>query len=498
MSGHISRHASGNQPGAKSAATSPRRPRHGRPNGRNSRRNRPAVRAVLAVLAAVALTAGALTAGTGVAGAAPPPFGADQAQGYIVVLQDTVVDADAVAAAQQGAFGFGAARVYRNAVSGYSAQMTPAQAAQVAADPNVDFVTATRTFHEPRNPGQPDSQVAPNWWLRVGGEPSDIRSASSSGGSGEPEIDVNVAVIDSGVDGSHPDLNVRGGIDCSTGSPVAVTPIDTHGHGTAVAGVIGARNNGVGIVGTAPGTPLWSVRVVDDNGLITEAMLICAIDWVTSTHRDKDTDNDIQVANISIGGQGEDSPKCGKGTDPLHYAICRSTREGVTYAVAAGNSSSDFATTIPATYDEVLTATAMADYDGRPGGIGAPLCGADDWSTVGQRDDTPAFFSNFATGSRDKAHTVAGPGVCMLSTAPANSYTVTNGTSFASPAVAGSVALCISHKACRGSGDDVMEDFLQLSKEYNKRNHDFGFDGDPLHNVGTTAYYGYLTQIAKF
>ena len=144
-------------------------------------------------------------------------------------------------------------------------------------------------------------------------------------------------MIDSGIDATHPDLNVKGGVDCQSGSPVDVTPVDVLGHGTFVAGVIGARNNRFGVVGTAPGTPLWSVRVVDDAGLISEESLICAIDWVTSTHKDDDPSNDIAVANISIAGGGADTPNCGKGTDPMHYAICRSVRAGVTYAVAAGN-----------------------------------------------------------------------------------------------------------------------------------------------------------------
>ncbi len=500
MSGQISHAAANHQP-ATAASAPPRPARRGvRPRSKSSR-----FKTALASAAALILTAGALGAGSGPA-AAVQPGTAGPTQSYIVVLQDSVTDAGATAAAHQGTFGFAAARVYRDAVNGYSAEMTQAQAAQVAADPGVDFVAAGRTFQEPQDPISDTTQVAPFWWLRVGGAPADLRTgggingssgAAGDGDAGPHDVDVNVAVIDTGIDGTHPDLNVRGGVDCSSGSPVPVTPVDPHGHGTSVAGVIGAKNNGLGIVGTAPGTPLWSVRVMDDTGLITEDSLICAIDWVTSTHKDEDKGNDIEVVNISIGGQGADTAECGKGTDPMHYAICRSVRKGVTYVVAAGNSGIDFAGTVPATYDEVLTATAMADFDGRPGGFGATTCGADDWAAAGQRDDGPAVFSNFATTSRDKAHAVAGPGVCMLSTAPGG-YTVTNGTSFASPAVAGSVALCISRKACGGSGDDVMEDFLKLTRDYNKENNDYGFDGDPNHPSDSGQYFGYLTQIAHF
>jgi subtilisin family serine protease len=371
--------------------------------------------------------------------------------------------------------------------------MTASQAQRLQADPSVDFVTAGRTFQQPRDLGPAATQQTPLWRKRIAGTDSDVRKALDKG---PDRINVNVAVIDSGIDATHPDLNVKGGVDCQSGSPVDVTPVDVLGHGTFVAGVIGARNNRLGVIGTAPGTPLWSVRVVDDSGLISEEMLICAIDWVTATHKDKDENNDIAVANISIAGGAADTPNCGKGTDPMHYAICRSVRAGVTYAVAAGNAGEDFANTVPATYDQVLTATAMGDFDGKAGGDAAPACGPDDFSKYGQKDDQPAFFSNFATTSEDKAHTVSGPGMCMVSTAPGG-YSVSNGTSFASPAVAGSVALCISQKACTGSAENIMDQYLHLTKSYTKRHHDYGFGGDPVHPIAS-RYYGYLTQTTSF
>ena len=147
--------------------------------------------------------------------------------------------------------------------------------------------------------------------------------------------------------------------------------------------MIGARDNNLGVIGTAPGTPLWSVRVVDDAGVITEEMLICAIDWVTATHKDDDPDNDIAVANISIGGPGTETANCGKGTDPMHYAICRSVRAGVTYAVAAGNAGAGHRRHSPGHLRR------GADRHGH-GGLrrqarrpdAAPICGPEDWSKV--------------------------------------------------------------------------------------------------------------------
>jgi subtilisin len=476
MFSQIRRQASSAQPASQAAG--PRRNRAGAapPD------KKPWHRKFLAASAALALAVG-----TGVAAAVPAA--AEPQQEYIVVLQDGV-DPAAAASSQQGSYGLAVSTVYRNAVNGYAATMSASEAARLATAPGVDFITAARTFEQPLTP-QPGAQLSPYWWLRIGGSaPEEVRTQASGS-----HVDVNVAVIDSGIDGTHPDLNVRGGVDCSTGSPVAVTPTDKVGHGTFVAGVIGAKDNNFGVIGTAPGAPLWSVRVVNDAGIITEGMLICAIDWVTSTRKDSDPDNDIQVANISIGGSGTDSADCGKGTDPMHYAICRSVSAGVVYAVAAGNSSADFATTVPATYDEVLTATAMADFDGKSEALASPLCGAEDWSLRGQLDDHPAVFSNFASQAKDKAHTVAAPGLCMSSTAPGG-YAVAHGTSFASPAVAGSVALCISHNECSGSGEAVMSHFLDLTKSYNTKNHDFGFDGDPLRAVDG-KYYGYLAEIAN-
>lgn len=439
-----------------------------------------------------ALAAAVLTIGGGIA-AAGPSAGAEPKQNYIVVFKDTGIDPASTVAAHKGTYGFTPSGIYRDAVNGYAAMMTATEAQRVQADPGVEFVAAGRNFDIPQDPEVPDTQVSPLWRQRIGG---DDAGNTRAGDSRRSPINVNVAVIDSGIDAAHPDLNVRGGVDCTSGSPVAVTPVDVLGHGTLVAGVIGARSNSLGVIGTAPGTPLWSVRVVDDAGGISEQSVICAVDWVTSTRRDQDPDNNIEVANMSLGGGGTDAENCGKGTDPMHYAVCRSVRAGVAYVVAAGNAGTDFATTVPATYDEVLTVTAMADFDGQPDGLAAPVCGSQDFAAFGQKDDQPAFFSNFATRSKDKAHTVAAPGVCMLATAPGG-YAVGHGTSFASPAVAGAVALCISRGECEGSGRSVMEQFLTVTKAYNKKHRDFGFGGDPIRPV-SGQYYGYLTQVVKF
>src|SRR4030095_13045736 len=93
--------------------------------------------------------------------------------------------------------------------------------------------------------------------------------------------------------------------------------------------------------------------------------VICGLDWVTAnvaTHN-------IKVANMSLSGAGSDDGNCGNtNNDALHKAICSSVAAGVTYVVAAGNENTNFAGSVPAAYDEVLTVTAVADFNGQPAG----------------------------------------------------------------------------------------------------------------------------------
>ena len=120
------------------------------------------IRGILGGLAALSLAvAGSLVA-------AVPSTGAEQKQNYIVVLKDGPVDAGTAATAQQGKYGLAVSTVYRNAVKGYAATMTPSAAARLAADPGVDFISVAREFDQPEDPG-PNNQVAPLWWLRMGG-----------------------------------------------------------------------------------------------------------------------------------------------------------------------------------------------------------------------------------------------------------------------------------------------------------------------------------------
>ncbi len=207
---------------------------------------------------------------------------------------------------------------------------------------------------------------------------------------------------------------------CSTGK----TPDDGNGHGTHVAGTIGALDNTVGVVGMAPGARIWPVRVLDNRGSGTYSAIVCGIDYVTA-HADE-----IEVANMSLGGGGADDGNCGNSNnDAMHRAICNSVAAGITYVVAAGNETDDSANHVPAAYDEVITVSALADFNGLPGGGAAATCRSD-------VDDTFASFSNYGADVD-----IIAPGVCINSTWKGGGYSTISGTSMASPHVAGGAAL---------------------------------------------------------
>jgi subtilisin len=171
------------------------------------------------------------------------------------------------------------------------------------------------------------------------------------------------------------------------------------------------------------------------------------------------------------------------GFDSYHTAICNSTNAGVTYVVAAGNSNTDLKNFRPATYDQVVTVTAVSDFNGEPGGGAAATCRAD-------VDDASADFSNFTTvGHADANHTIAAPGVCIESTWKGSTYNTISGTSMASPHVAGTAAL---YKANNPTATPAQV-MTQLQTDAAAQPPSYGFAQDP-HQVTAAGsrYYGYL------
>ena len=371
-----------------------------------------------AALAAAALASGALALpaaaqpGQGGQGAGQPVPAAAQDDGvipgaWIVVLHEGAAPRD-VAAEHGRRYGAEVDHVYRHAVRGYAARMSAQAAERVAADPAVARVEADRRVSVA-------AQTVPTGIDRIDGE-----KANTIAGNGSGAVAVDVAVIDTGI-AKHADLNIAGGKNCSTGRSFD----DGNGHGTHVAGTIGAKDDTVGVVGVAPGARLWAVRVLNNAGSGTTSSVICGIDWVTANA------STIEVANMSLGGSGSDST-CGPDGGAYHNAICKSVDKGVTYVVAAGNSSADSAGYVPATFAEVITVSALADFNGLPGGGAAATCRSD-------VDDSFADFSNYGSDVD-----LIAPGVCINSTWRGGGYNTISGTSMASPHVAGAAAL---HKA---------------------------------------------------
>ena len=349
---------------------------------------------------------------------------------YIVVLRETAGDPGAAAADLGRQHGFQADYVYRHAVRGFAGVIPAQRLALIQADPRVLYVQADRPVEaigqpKPDPAGRPQP-APPAEKLPTGVDRIDADQNANKGQG------VRVAVIDTGIDLDHPDLaaNVSSqGRSCVVSASI---PNDDHGHGSHVAGTIAGVDNTIGVVGVAPQATLHAVKVLDRRGSGTWSGVICGIDWVTGTRADGDPGNDIQVANMSLGGGGSDTGNCGRtpgAEDALHDAICRSVAAGVTYVVAAGNDGADATTFVPAAYPEVITVSALGDTNGEPGG-GGPA------TSYGGPDDGFVWWSNFG-----RAVDIAGPGVDIYSTYKDGKYATMSRTSMASPHVAGAAAL---------------------------------------------------------
>jgi subtilisin family serine protease len=404
---------------------------------------------------------------------------------YVVILHGSGTGVDATMRKHSIRYGLFPGFVYRHALVGYSATVPKNQVPKLRNDPDVTAVT-------PDLPVRADQQNLPTGVDRVEGDLSSTRSGDRTG-----TVNAGVAVIDTGIDQFHGDLNVVGGVNCtlptftvvSVSAPLGVSvgvslgglpAQDDHGHGTHVAGTIAAKDNSQDVVGVAPGARLYAVKVLNAAGGGSTSNVVCGIDWVARNAQA----NNITVANMSLGGSGSDDGNCGNtNNDPMHMAICRAVNQaGVTFVAAAGNSRTDYANTVPAAYNEVLTTTAMADFNGRPGGGAAPTCRPDE-------DDSAADFSNFtASGSADVEHTIAAPGVCIASTALGGGTRVMSGTSMASPHMAGIATLCITGPCAGMTPAQVIR---KLRADAAAQPASYGFAGDPNSPI-SNRYYGHL------
>lgn len=212
---------------------------------------------------------------------------------------------------------------------------------------------------------------------------------------------VNVCVLDTGVDYSHLDLNVKIGKDF-TGSRYSWG--DVVGHGTHCSGIIAALNNGYGTVGIAPDSTMMMGKVLGDDGSGSTYDIAQGIDWAVGMKAD--------IISMSLGGDGPIDLN-------LRSAIDRALKAGVIVVAAAGNSG------------------PYPDTVGNPGNYTSCV-------TVGACDKNSVVAS---FSSRGPQLDVVAPGVDILSTVPGSKYATMSGTSMACPCVAGFASLFVEY--CR-------------------------------------------------
>jgi subtilisin len=356
---------------------------------------------------------------------AAAPANSQVVTGQYIVMTETGVDPSDVVAEH----GLAARHIYRAALNGFAAAVPNNKLAGLRDDPRVLVVEQERIYFL-------DAQDVPTGIDRI---EADKNSSADIDQTDDIRVDLDVAIIDSGLDRDHPDLNIAGGINFS-GGPSSKWD-DGNGHGTHVGGTVGAIDNGLGVVGVAPGVRLHAVKVCKNGGICFTGDIVAGINWVATQKADGITD--FASANMSI-STSDDSSDCSGSSGTVHEAICGLVNNGVVFAMAAGNDDR-----LKNAYPEAFAVSAIADFDGKAGGAGSATCRSDE-------DDTLANFSNFGPEVD-----IAAPGVCILSTWNDGGYNTISGTSMASPHVAGAVALYLHAKglppAINSAGVDAIE-----------------------------------------
>ncbi len=254
---------------------------------------------------------------------------------------------------------------------------------------------------------------------------------------------VLVAVLDSGIEATHPDLaaNIDASVSagCNSGvpdtAPAAWQPT-TSAHGTHVAGTIAAARNGVGIVGVAPNVRLSSVKVVNDDGFIYPEAAICGFMYATDMGADV-TNNSYYIDPWMFWCDTDADQSAVK--TAVNRAVQYSQTKGVVNVAAAGNSNIDLANKSTDASSPNDTTPVVRDIADGCADIPAELDGVVTVSSV-TRATEKSSFSNYGVGVVD----VSAPGSAILSTVSGGGYAIYSGTSMASPHAAGVAALITS------------------------------------------------------
>lgn len=347
---------------------------------------------------------------------------------FIVQFKGDVSDVPARARKLADKYGFELRTVYEHALKGFPVHASARVIESLRAEADILEITPDRMYkvsaqYLPTGVDRIDTDLNP--FANIDGVPT--------------AVDVDIAIIDTGIDYNSTELNVVGGVKLTSGSPEP-NFMDDNGHGTHVSGTAAAIDDSVGVVGVAPGARLWGVKVLNSFGFGSTSNIIAGIDWVTARAAD------IEIVNMSLSGVGWDSA--------FHTAISNCVGAGVIVVVAAGNDTRDVYgadgtlgtgdDVVPACFPEVATISAYGDSDGQAGGTGA--------NTSDGADDSFASFSNFSGSvyagnpvtSSGLAIDLTLPGVDIVSTIPGGGYASASGTSMASPHAAGLFGLYIA------------------------------------------------------
>lgn len=349
---------------------------------------------------------------------------------YIIQVQ-AGVNAAAVAARHGVAPRF----LYAAAVNGFAGFIPPGLVRRVQNDPQIVSIAPDRivsAIGKPDAAGKPGSggttttgQVVPLGVKRIGAAPGTVGFTGAG---------VGVAVVDTGIDLGHADFRRADGtsaVSSDSFSAFGGLGQDDNGHGTHVAGTVGAQNNSIDVVGVASGATLYAVKVLNSAGSGLDSEVIAGLDWIAA-NADL-VSPAIRVVNMSLGRRASADDSA------MHTAIHNLTAANIAVVVAAGNDSSlEASQQVPSGFAEVIAVASSTAANGKANKKGQYI-----------RADTASYFTS------DGAQvTISAPGedqedlsavmiqsVGILSTRLGGGTTRMSGTSMSSPHTAGVVAL---------------------------------------------------------